>query len=338
MPDFWRIYEMESSKVQACLHLRTESGDVCMKVTDFIFRFKTGSIGASAAFCRVRVFVNKNADIFVVLTDLQENHSVSVTNALEYIHQQLVETEKIPETAKIIEHYPGSFLDRQTFDIITYDTQGAPSWSPVSFSKVIELLECNKHEFDDYKNDKRGQKEIYDVINGIPKIEIYEYTEMPEITERRLNIMINQHSKRELQELLKTFPNEACMADFLKKDMSLFAECYAYPEEAYVCFSEFPVGTGRVDFALFTGVSRMTVYFIEIKGANHNLCRQNHYAEFRSYVQEGRGQLLKRAAWIDANYDKYRKFVHSTLKSVKEGRKKTIQRFFRSSLSIRGRS
>lgn len=241
-----------------------------MKLNDFIFRFTNNGLFKQAGICRVRTFCNSMFEIYVVLSELKENPSASVTNALEYIIQQLVEQQKIPMQAKIIEHYPKEIGFAESFDLIAVNEQERPVWSSISFTYVLKVLEPSADEFDDYQKDLRVQKEIQDSLNGIPRIEQYEYREPIEITERRLEIIKNQHEMASVREFLQTNPSESKLSEFIKQDMSLFAECLAFPSEEYICFSEFPVGEGRVDFALFTGRSRMDVYLIEIKGADRN--------------------------------------------------------------------
>lgn len=57
-----------------------------MKITDFIFKYETArrSIARVGIF-RVRVFLNGQNQIYVVLTELDENPGSSVTNTLEGI-------------------------------------------------------------------------------------------------------------------------------------------------------------------------------------------------------------------------------------------------------------
>ena len=57
-----------------------------MKITDFIFRFKTYNFFSSVGICRVRVFVNSKSEVYVMMTELDENYSTSVTNAVELIY------------------------------------------------------------------------------------------------------------------------------------------------------------------------------------------------------------------------------------------------------------
>lgn len=292
-----------------------------LKINDFIFRFRGNGVISNAGICRVRTFLNAACEVYVVLSELNENPSTSVTNAVELLVSELIHQQKIPAQAKILEHYPKCTWFAERFDLVTFDQHNQPSWRSVSFAFVKKALECSDAEFDDYQKDKRVQKEIQNALNGIPKIEKFEYVEPFEITERRLAILQDQHSIEDVKKLLDTYPSERELSTFIKQDMSLLAECYACPSEEYIGFAEFPVGNGRVDFALFTGRSRMNVYLIELKGAQDNLCRQNHYHEFRSSIQEGRGQLIQRAMWCNQNYEKFRLFVHQVLKEVKNGRR-----------------
>ena len=43
-----------------------------MKITDFVFRFKTYGFASDASLCRVRIFISKEGGLYVVLTDLLE--------------------------------------------------------------------------------------------------------------------------------------------------------------------------------------------------------------------------------------------------------------------------
>lgn len=83
-----------------------------MKITNFIFKYETARWSiARVGICRVRIFSNSQNQIYVVLTELDENPGSSVTNTLEEILRQLLTAQKIPSTAggKIIkEHLCGS--------------------------------------------------------------------------------------------------------------------------------------------------------------------------------------------------------------------------------------
>ena len=289
-----------------------------MKINDFIFRYKN-PVAIIPGIYRVRTFVNRKNDIYVVLSELDENPSESITNSIEFIVNELIYQNKIPPESKIIEHYSSSLYSSEEFDLVTFDSNMKPNWKPVRFKTILKILDCSDEEFDNYRNNQRVKKEIEDAILGVPKLREFKYSENPDITERRLEIVLNQHNKDDIIRLLSDDPEEHRLNKFLREDLSLIAECYANPSEEYICFAEFPVGERRADFALFTGRSRMNVYLIEIKGADKDLRRKNHYGEFRSSVQEGIGQLKKHSDWCSKNYEEFRKHTYNILEEVKKG-------------------
>ncbi len=289
-----------------------------MKINDFIFRYRA-RITSTPGIYRVRTFLNSKNEIYVVLSELDENPATSVTNIIEFLVNQLIKQNKIPSESKIIEHYSSDSFFPEEFDLVTFAFGTKPIWESLSFKKVLELLECTNEEFADYRTNERVKQEIEDALLGIPRLQEFKYSEHPDITERRLEIISKQHSKCDIIKLLNNNPEEYKLNKFLKEDLSLIAECYANPNEEYICFAEFPVGEHRADFALFTGRSRMNVYLIEIKGADKDLRRKNHYGEFKSNVQEGKGQLLKHSDWCNKNYEAFRKFTYNVLKEVENG-------------------
>lgn len=295
-----------------------------MKLCDFIFRFKAPSWCITpAGICRVRLFSGRGGDFYAVLTELDENPSVSVTNAIENIRRQLIANKKIPEVSQIVDHFEGPAFFTHKFDLVTFTPDGHPEWRGLSRTRIEALLECSPTEFDlSTDKDPWLQAEIRKALDGIPPIKVFQYIEPPEISERRLEIAAKMHSRAELDELVHSSANEQTISAFLKEDLSFFSEIYASPKDEYICFSEFPVGSsGRVDFAVFTGRSRMSVYLIEIKAAQHHLLRRNHYQEFTAPIQEGRGQLLSREAWVRSNYEQFRRFVHQVRQSVVDGKR-----------------
>lgn len=293
-----------------------------MKVSDFIFRYKTSAFSQRVGLCRVRIFVNmEDRAIYAVLSELEENPSSSVTNAVEHITSQLIQAEKIPASAIIIDHYPPAIFNYDEFSIVSFDAEGRPSWEDISLGKCLRLLGCTEEEFSDYRSDPRVREEISDAINGISHIQSAEIVENPKITQRRLEIKNSQYRLEDVRRVLNTYPSETDMGKFIQSDMSLLAEVYAQIEDEYICFSEFPVGEGRADFVVFTGRSRMKVFIIEIKGANIPLRRKNHYHSFRASVQEGKDQLEERAKYCQENYEKFRRFVYDVLDEVKKGRR-----------------
>ncbi len=292
-----------------------------MKVSDFIYRYPTNGWLTKHGICRVRVFVNfADRTCYAVLTTLDENHGTSVTNMIEDIADMLIEAQKIPAEATLIEHETsGNWQSVDRFDLISLDADGRPSWQAMSKAKTLLLLDCGEAEFDDYHKDARVMAEIHDATDGIPPIEKYILSEEPWVTERRLEIELKGHSREAVHKFIGTNPSEAKLAAFIKEDMSLIAENYAVSEDEYICFAELPVGDGRVDFAVFSGRSRMNVFLIEIKGANKPLLKKNHYGSFRAAVQEGCDQLVRRAEWCGTHYEDFRRYVHRLREEVIAG-------------------
>ncbi|MFL6465581.1 MAG: Shedu anti-phage system protein SduA domain-containing protein, partial [Bryobacteraceae bacterium] len=102
--------------------------------------------------------------------------------------------------------------------------------------------------------------------------------------------------------------------------LSIIAEFYAHPEDEYICFSEFPVGDGSVEFAIFSGRSRMDVTLIEVKGADYYLLNQDSYENFSQKFNESANQIRSRLGLIYRDgLDEFRTRVHSIRKRVEEG-------------------
>ena len=66
------------------------------------------------------------------------------------------------------------------------------------------------------------------------------------ISRRRLEIWENHVPKDRLASLVEKGASEQELAKLLKRDLSLLADAFAFPEEEYIVFAEFPTGTGRV--------------------------------------------------------------------------------------------
>lgn len=293
-----------------------------MKITDFIFKYETARWSiARVGICRVRIFSNSQNQIYVVLTELDENPGSSVTNTLEEILRQLLATQKIPSAAGVIDHSPSSLGLREDFSLVSTSEKGNICWQALSLSAVRKLTECAEDEFCDYKSDARVLKEISCTLNGGESVKEIVCRELPEVSERRLEILQTRRSKEELFALLESAPSERELAAFLRSDMSLLGEVYAVVGEEYICFSEFPIAGKRVDFAVFSGRSRMRVHLIEIKGAKDGLRYKDYYKGFRKTVQDCRQQLIYEKNLIDANYEACRKYVYSVLDAVKSGQR-----------------
>jgi len=128
---------------------------------------------------------------------------------------------------------------------------------------------------------------------------------------RRIEILDGMISKSEIEKLVHSKASEQDIQKLLKKDLSIFGEAYAKPDDEYICFSEFPVANGAVDFAVFTGRSRMDVVLIEVKGADFSLVNNNHYKEFNHKINEAAGQIRTRLGHVYRSLQVFRDQVHS---------------------------
>ena len=293
-----------------------------MKISDMIFRYPTRSISRNDGICRVRTFTNKNNEVIIVLTDLGENNpSASVTNSVERIYDSLIQKGIAPLGSTIIEHYEKNEIMGQSFDIVSFDNLGNPVWTAISLSSLLALLDCEENEFQQLTTlNARLMNEIdqarYDIS---PQVD-FPYRESPEVIKRRFQIESKSISKASIMRLIQCGAKEQDISKLLKSDLSVWGEVYAHPYEEYICFSEFPISTGFVDFVVFSGRSRMDVYLIEVKGANFNLLNQRGYESFSSKVEEAAGQLRSRLRDIYEDYKGFKKEVHILREKVESGK------------------
>lgn len=286
-----------------------------MKITDTIFRYPSSSIFRNDGLCRVRTFVGKNKDIYVLITDIgDKNPSASVTNSIEYIYDALIERGIIPLQSQIIEHYENSL----SFDLVSFT--GSPNWKSLRLETVLDLLNCDEIELNQKtSSNPRLISEIEKLRYDINPLLDFPYREDPEVVKRRLEIESKSISKDCIAKIIEDGAKEQDILKLLKQDLSLFGEVYSNPSEEYICFSEFPVLNGRVDFAVFTGRSRMNIFLIEVKGANFNLVNRGSYGNFSSKVEEAAGQLRNRLGYIYRNYEEFRKEAHKIRETVESG-------------------
>ncbi len=298
-----------------------------MKISDYIFdcpikRFLT----TSTNLCRVRLFITDQQKIYVVLTDLGREVSItSVTNTLEKICTELIEKGLVPSQSVFIEHYEPTDCVRyqDTFDIIEFEDSCLkinPKWHPKSLEEIKILLTCDDNEF--YiptRNNERLWKEVQ-----LRKHHINSYTGSApfysaKTIQRRIEIEEQKISKQELEKLVERGANEQELQRILKKDLSLFGEYFSRPYDEYICFSEFPISSRKVDFVVFTGRSRMEIVLIEVKGAHFNLVNQNKYENFSSNVEVARSQLRNHWNYIYKTYDAFRENMHNLRIAVEQG-------------------
>ena len=223
-----------------------------MKVSDFIFQY---TANGNSCLCRVRTFAASGDQLYVVLTEIEGVHLYgSITNYTEEIHKQLRVAGYVPEAHCTIEHYePGTWRTAR-FDLVTFNESGSPEWKEVERREVERLLKCSRDEFTTNTSDiphlfQRVESLTYEIA---PFLGIERY-ESPAKTARRLEIEDAKKPKSELIELINGGAGERELQRYLKLDLTLISELYAQPRDEYICFAEYPLGNGFVDFAVFTG-------------------------------------------------------------------------------------
>lgn len=295
-----------------------------MKVSDFVFRSQNFEGRRSDSLCRVRIFVGVENKIFSVITDLGEkNTGMSVTNSIERIRQNLILKGYISESVKIIEHYDKELSSRESFDFVSFDENKNPNWTSTNLEEVLYQLQCEQSEFSLHSLEI---KSIYDEVEKI-RHDIDPFIDEPwpeayDVINRREEIQRNMLSISVLQEAIDNSATEIDLQNIIKSDLSILGDFYAHPSEEYICFSEFPLNGGFIDFVIFSGVSKMNVTLIEIKGANYNLVNGNNYEDFSAKTNQAVQQIRKRLGYIARNYEEFRKFVHEVRSSVEAGESK----------------
>lgn len=291
-----------------------------MKVFDIIHRYKTRNFSNYDSLCRVRYFLNNNSEKIIIITDLGEyNPSASVTNSIELIHESLIEEGLIPFDSTVIEQYEGSIDE---FSIVTFDSDNNPTWRGLSHNKIVEMVNCDEVEFSKKTCSNERllgmiERKRYEIN---PEVD-FGFPDSPEVKQRRSELYLRSISKKDISNLIMNGAKEQELSRLLKKDLSIFGEVYSFPEEEYICFSEFPLDDGFVDYVIFTGRSRMNVYIIEVKGADFNLVNRTGYQKFSSKIDTAATQIRNRQRVIYSNYEKYRKYFHKIRETVEKGDK-----------------
>jgi hypothetical protein len=226
----------------------------------------------------------------------------------------------VPEKSRFIEHYEDHDYRHARFNLVTFSETGAPHWSSINRSAVIELLGCDEAEL------SMSTSEIPRLLNEIDRIR-YEvdpfvdspWLEAPENTKRRNDIEARMIRKAQIVDLVTRGAGEQELQRLLKQDLSIFAEIYAHPKDEYICFSEFPIADGAVDFAVFSGRSRMDVTLIEVKGAEFHLVNRGHYEKFSAKIDEAVHQIRTRLRHVIDNIKDFRSYVHQARLNVERG-------------------
>ena len=283
-----------------------------MKTMDIVHNYPDGDSRLESGLCRVRTFVNEHGTV-VLLTDLdKKNDGQSVTNVVERIIKSLQQMGVVIDPATYVEHYEKEDPTSDTFDIVTVSSPGGAKWKTISREEVLILLACPSTEVDERSWDNRR------IIAQADRLRFSRnpfadsrYPESDAAIKRRLEIADGMVSKAKIEALVSSGMGERDFQELLKQDLSIFGEAYAKPDDEYICFSEFPLGDGFVDFVLLTGRSRMDVILIEVKGAEFNLLNSDHYKEFNHKINQAAGQLRGRLGHIYRNVTPFRDHVHS---------------------------
>lgn len=295
-----------------------------MKISDFAFRFPTCGLTRNDAICRVRLFVTHDNTVYAVLTDIgDKNTGPSVTNSVEHIRLELIKKGFISENAIIIEHYDKEFPEGGTFDFVVFNEKNIPNWKSSHLDTVCEILNVLPEEFSTHS---LGIPRLYQDIERI-RHDIDPYIDEPwpesyDVINRRADIQSNMLPEGKLLEAIKNNASESELQALIKADLSIIGDFYSHPSEEYICFSEFPLSDGFVDFVIFSGRSRMDVTLIEIKGANYNLINGNSYEDFSAKTNQAVQQIRRRLGYITRNSEEFRRFVHKVRQAVESGETK----------------
>lgn len=289
-----------------------------MKTLDIVHQFNDGRTHISRGICRVRSFVAP-AGTVVLLTDLgDKNDGQSVTNAVEVIIKSLLDQGYIVSPATFIEHYERDESSSDSFDKVTLMPHA--EWETLSRSRVLEMIGDEDGELSDRSstNPRIASQADRLLFRHDPFIGS-RYPESNEVTKRRLEIIENMISKASVEALVQSGSGEQELQRLLKTDLSIFGEAYAKPDDEYICFSEFPLADGSVDFVVFTGRSRMDIILIEVKGAEFNLLNANHYKAFNHKMTEAAGQISQRLGIIFRDLNRFRKEAHAIRQRTESG-------------------
>ena len=102
--------------------------------------------GANNIMGRCLVTIHKNLQTVnsVVLHEMKDNPGPSVTNAVEIIIPLIIEAR--PDLGEVkdivwIEHYfPSDTRKDDTYDVVTLDEDGKPSWKSITEDRVSQII------------------------------------------------------------------------------------------------------------------------------------------------------------------------------------------------------
>lgn len=291
-----------------------------MKVSDFIFQFTPVNLSRTDSLCRVRIFANAH-NTCALLTNIDGKYSpASVTNSIEAVRKQLIEKGFISPDTLILEHYEDRLSGYGHFEEVDFGGNDSARWRPLSVEKVSELLGCPPQELLDktLKNRRlfNQLEQLHEVIRPFTQDT---WIERYDVLSRRYKIKDNAITKNELAAFLAENPTERELTAFLKRDLAFFADLYAMPSEEYIVVPELKIDEGFVDYAIFSGRSRMDVTLIEIKGANFDLMGSTGYRNFSYKTNEALQQVRGREGTIIRDYPRFRAYFHQVREAIETG-------------------
>ncbi len=77
----------------------------------------------------------------------------------------------------------------------------------------------------------------------------------------------------------------------------------------------------EVTGSLFTGVPRMDIILVEVKGADLDLLNNGHYAKFSGKIETAVTQIRDRLRFIYSDITGFRSHVHNVREKVESGLK-----------------
>lgn len=276
-----------------------------MKISDFIFRYQAHRDSVHDSICRVRIY--HAGRVIALLTDLGErNTGSSVTNSIESLRKHLLDAGHVDDDAGIIEHYEATPLSEAAFAMVS-DMEGLPHWDRLTVAEVASMLGCSTRELGVLTADNPRISAQIDRL----RVQIDPYVDRPyqesvAVLNRRTEILRNRVPVEQLRAAIDEGANALAMHRLITQDLSLIAELYALPEEEYIAFSQFPVDSGFVDFALFSGRTQMNVTLVELKGSDFAL-------------NDARQQIASRLAYIVRHYPQFRAMAHRIRDRVEQG-------------------
>lgn len=282
-----------------------------MKLSDFILQYPSRWRKDSHGVCRVRLFTPGGQPVALLTEPRDNDFGPSITNAAESVIATLVQRGYVPAGCRFIEHYEKADHRRDTFDTLSLSPLGRPVWQSVSADEVLALLQCPPAELAGRTaEDPRLVAEIERIRYALDPRAGLAPSEPASVVQRRLAIEASMLSKAELSTAIAAGAGERELQELIAGDLSLLGEIYARPADEYICFSQFPIGDGCVDFAVFAGRSRMDVFLIEIKGAAFNLVNSGSYPEFNAHINRAAGQIRKRYRAIFEALPAFRRSFH----------------------------